>query len=156
MSDQQESAVTDLMRALMTFAYAMTRSQVHSALAATLDVKVERAGVSLLRALRKAEEPLRVGDIADRLLVRAPHVTRQAALLEREGLVERVRDPGDARVQLVRLTARGREVIDHMDAAILEQIRGVLKDEDLADIRTTARLLGRLSDDAGGEGGARG
>ena len=145
--DQQESAIADLMEAMTSFAYAMTRSQVHTSLAASLDVKVDRAGVSLMRVLRKSGEPLRIGDIAGLLLVRAPHVTRQAALLEEQGLVLRTRHTEDQRVQLVQLTERGRQVIDHVDSAVLERVRRALENEDVADIRTTTRLLGKLSDD---------
>lgn len=54
-----------------------------------------------------AEEPLRVGAIARNSGIRVPSATEQVIKLETAGLVERVADPDDARVVLVRLTEQG-------------------------------------------------
>lgn len=53
-------------------------------------------------------EPLRVGAIARNAGIRVPSATEQIIKLETAGLVERIADPTDARVVLVRLTATGR------------------------------------------------
>lgn len=147
MSDQEESALHELQQAMMTFAYAMTRSQVHATFVATLDVKVERAGVSLMRVLRRADGPMSIGVIADRLLVHAPHVTRQVTQLQAQGLVERTRDAGDQRVQRVRLTSQGEGLVDQLEQELVERLRRLLADVDVKDVAATARVLRLLSDD---------
>ncbi|AIY01825.1 Transcriptional regulator, MarR family [Arthrobacter sp. PAMC 25486] len=53
-------------------------------------------------------EPMRVGAIARNAGIRVPSATEQVIKLEAAGLVERIADPTDARVVLVRLTAKGR------------------------------------------------
>lgn len=143
----------------MTFAYAMTRSQVHATFVATLDVKVERAGVSLMRVLRRADEPMSIGAVAERLLVHAPHVTRQVTQLQAQGLVERTRDAGDQRIQRVRLTPQGEGLVDQLEEELVERLRRLLADVDVKDVVATARVLRLLSDDTrpanqGREGGA--
>lgn len=147
MSDQEDSALQELQQAMMTFAYAMTRSQVHATFVATLDVKVERAGVSLMRVLRRADESMSIGAVADRLLVHAPHVTRQVTQLQAQGLVERTRDAGDQRIQRVRLTPRGEGLVDQLEEELVERLRRLLADVDVQDIAATARVLRLLSDD---------
>lgn len=76
-------------------------------------------------------------------------VTRQAvaqvvATLERDGYVQRVTDPGDARAKLVCLTPRGRAALRTMRAsarAIEETWRQRLGAERLADFRETLLTL---------------
>jgi DNA-binding MarR family transcriptional regulator len=72
-------------------------------------------------------------------------VTRQAvaqvvATLERDGFVQRVTDPGDARAKLVCLTPRGRAALRAMRATALaaeEDWRQRLGDRRLAEFRAT-------------------
>jgi DNA-binding MarR family transcriptional regulator len=69
--------------------------------------------------LRVGSEPparLRVGALAATLDVRQPTVSDAVATLERKGLVERRPDPADARAATLRLTRRGGEVADRLDA----------------------------------------
>jgi len=55
--------------------------------------------------------PIALGALAAAEQVRPPTITRLVARLEREGLMERVVDPDDARVQRVRATARGERLL---------------------------------------------
>lgn len=55
------------------------------------------------------DEPgLRLSELADRLVVERPTVTRMVARLERSGLVERRADPDDGRASLLYPTPRSR------------------------------------------------
>ena len=76
---------------------------------------------NVLRVLRgSGEEALTCGDIAGRLLNKDPDVTRLLDRMEKQGLIERSRSEKDRRVLLTRLSARGREVVDQLDAPMLE------------------------------------
>ncbi len=76
-------------------------------------------------------------------------VTRQAVAqvvttLERDGYVQRVTDPGDARAKLICLTPRGRAALRAMHAtarAVEQDWRRRLGDERLADFRQTLLTL---------------
>ena len=51
---------------------------------------------------------MRPGELAARLGVEAPHVTRQVQRLQQAGDAHRVPDPDDRRAQLIQLTPAGR------------------------------------------------
>ncbi|MFD0648404.1 MarR family transcriptional regulator [Streptomyces malaysiensis subsp. malaysiensis] len=70
-------------------------------------VAVDRPAMSVLVSLHVAGGPLRVGEIAARMQVVGPHVTRQVNELARRGLVRRVTDPDDQRARLIEPTAEG-------------------------------------------------
>jgi DNA-binding MarR family transcriptional regulator len=63
--------------------------------------------------------PMAQGEIARRLMVSAPVITRQAAALAEDGLVERRPDPADRRSIHLALTARGRKRVRAMRAELL-------------------------------------
>lgn len=107
---------------------------------------MDRASVPLLRLLADADRPLRLGELATRLDVEAPHVSRQIQRLEKAGYVERVPDPDDRRAQLVRPTATGRRAVE----AVREVLRGwmleALSDWTTEDLQSLATLNHRMVD----------
>ena len=76
-----------------------------------------------------AEEPLSVNEISRRALLDQAWVSRSLRALEASRIVERRSDASDSRLTLVRLTRRGREILDESRpyAAWSEQVllRGV-------------------------------
>lgn len=58
-------------------------------------------------------------EIAERLISRAPDVTRLLDRLERQGYVERVRSTEDRRLSLSRITGEGLRLLERMDPEIL-------------------------------------
>lgn len=58
-----------------------------------------------------------MGEIAQALLVQAPHVTREIRGLEERGLVRTVREPGDHRARRIAVTQDGREVVERAEEA---------------------------------------
>ena len=66
------------------------------------------------------EGPMAQGEIARRLLVSAPVVTRQATALADAGLVERQPDVADRRSIRLALTAKGRRRVRAMRRELLE------------------------------------
>ena len=63
----------------------------------------------LVRLARAPERSLRMTELAQRVMISPSGLTRAVDDLVEEGLVERHRGSGDARVVFARLTAKGRE-----------------------------------------------
>ena len=61
-------------------------------------------------------------DIARRLKIEGPTLTRMLDALEQDGLVERLPDPGDRRTKLVRVTPAGEKVLERI-FAIADELR---------------------------------
>jgi DNA-binding MarR family transcriptional regulator len=86
--------------------------------------------------------PIAMGSLAEAEQVRPPTITRLVASLERAGLVRRVDDRTDGRVQLVEATAAGKRLLNKGRARRVGRLmRGIaqLTDED-------QRLLGRAAE----------
>src|SRR5262245_59909052 len=69
---------------------------------------------NLLRLLRAAREPVPTLSLAERLVSRAPDVTRMLDKLEERKLLTRTRSAKDRRAVLVAISARGRELLDRV------------------------------------------
>jgi DNA-binding MarR family transcriptional regulator len=97
----------------------------------------------LMAALDRAKDGMTLGEVSKRMMVSNGNVTGLAARLEAEGLVERRAQPGDRRVQRLRLTAKGRREFARQSAAHegwIAELLGGLSAEDRAAL---FRLLGR-------------
>src|ERR1700759_1284880 len=73
---------------------------------------LDQAGMAILYVLRAEASSPRITDVAARLGIDPPAVTRKAQQLERLGLVSRSRDAGDARAFRLRLTPEGNDMLD--------------------------------------------
>src|SRR6516164_4686406 len=84
----------------------------------------------VLRSLHRAEgegiRGLRQTDLSERLLVRPPSVTGALDRLERAGLVSRGGSATDHRAKLVRLTPKGRNLVEHVLTGHQQQIEAVM------------------------------
>jgi DNA-binding MarR family transcriptional regulator len=90
--------------------------------------------------------PLAMGVLAEAEQVRPPTITRLVASLEEAGLVRRVSDREDGRVQLVEATAAGRRLLNKGRARRVERLaQGVaqLSGEDLRVLARAAELMER-------------
>src|SRR5215469_11470648 len=86
---------------------AITRARSHDRVRTVAAVPLDRAAVMVLQQLAEAG-PARPGELAARLGVEGPHVTRQVQRLQQAGYVERGPDPDDRRAQLIQVTPEGR------------------------------------------------
>ncbi len=76
---------------------------------------------NILRILRGAgADGLPSQTIGRRLLTRVPDVTRLIDCMERHGLVERMRSHNDRRIVLIKLTAKGTELVNALDQPVTE------------------------------------
>ncbi|MEZ4648024.1 MAG: MarR family transcriptional regulator [Candidatus Eisenbacteria bacterium] len=117
---------------------------------------LEPAGLSLpqyhvLRILRDAQpEGLLVHEVGDRMVARAPNITRLVDKLEKKALVNRTRSDSDRRTVRLAITSQGLELLEALDgpmeAAVARAI-GALSDEDLDHLGS---LLERVHDSTRG------
>jgi len=92
--------------------------------------------------------PVRMSDLAAAEQVRLPTISRLVSELERQGLVERIADESDARVQRVRATRAGRTLLEAGRARRVQELAGGLAKLGATERRTLARaadLLEQLS-----------
>ena len=83
-------------------------------------------GLGVLKALNEGDA--RPSDLAGWLQVGASGVSRAIVPLERDGLIERKRDPKDARACLLSLTDLGRERLSAIQDAYVDRVRARLAD----------------------------
>jgi DNA-binding MarR family transcriptional regulator len=106
-----EEPIGEIESALHGLTQALKQARLYEYLLAQARVDVDRAGIALLYALYLENTSLRLTDLAVRLQIEAPAVTRKAQQLERSGLVSRTRDQDDGRATLLQLTKEGHRTI---------------------------------------------
>jgi DNA-binding MarR family transcriptional regulator len=100
---------------------------------------------ALFRLRITSGHPLHMSEIASQLINSPSGMTRIADRLEKDGLIERETPPDNRRVVLVKLTDRGREVLERADHAfrggLEESFSSHLSEIELADLRRLMRKL---------------
>lgn len=109
------------------------------------------ARMEALAAIMNSPWPSVQVDIARRLRIEGPTMTRMLDSLEADGLVERLPDPGDRRTKQLRLTAQGESALEEIFTIADELRRRLLDglpDQTIDELNT---VLGALSErlDAG-------
>jgi DNA-binding MarR family transcriptional regulator len=135
------AAIADEFMALMR-SFARMRQQFLAAAAHDVEWSAHMA----LRCLAN-EGPMRSGALAERLESDPSTVSRQIAVLVRDGLVERRADPVDGRASLLVLTDKANAVLADHDELRRRHFGRMLEDWDADDLDAFARLLGRFTDD---------
>ena len=138
--------VIEIERALTRITYLSTRARQHDRLMALAGVPLDRAAVALLRQIADSD-PLRPGELANRLGVEASHVTRTVQQLQKSGYVTRVPDPDDRRAQRIQLTEAGQQAIDRVRAAGVRGMQHALSAWKPEELRQLATLFHRMVDD---------
>jgi len=80
----------------------------------------------LYRAQQENQESVTVTELSQRLLIRPPSVTGVVDRLVRDGLVSREAKATDMRVRQIRLTNKGRQIVEHVLQGHAGQIRRVM------------------------------
>src|SRR4051812_4567356 len=100
---------------------------------------------NVLRILRGAgPDGLCRGEVRDRLVAQVPDVTRLLDRLEAAGLVERERGTEDRRFVTTRITARGLELLEALDAPVEEIHRRSLGHLERDELSTLVTLLAKV------------
>ena len=104
---------------------------------------IGRAEFDVLATLRRSGEPFELspGALAGSMMLSSGGTTARLDRLEKAGLVTRVPSPTDRRGVLVRLTGRGREIIDQAVAAGLAEQDRLLSHMSPDRVRELATLL---------------
>jgi DNA-binding MarR family transcriptional regulator len=92
------------------------------------------------------EGPLTMGELARRAAVTEKTTTGLVDRLERDGLVQRLRDEADRRVVRVRLTPHGTRLARRLDAGMLQKLTWLMGRLDAGDRRDLIRIIGKLTD----------
>lgn len=108
---------------------------------------LSEATYNVLRILRPAGEAGRCWtEIREHLVVPVPDVTRLIDRLERSGHAERVRSADDRRKVYVRITRKGLDLVNSLDAPARGLLRDRLGHLSQDELRTLSGLLERLRD----------
>ncbi len=137
-----------LENAVRLFAQTMKRPQRWAAVTSQAKVDIDRPSAVILQTLVLCQpSSCHVQELADRLGIEPPSVTRKTQELEKAGYLRRVADPEDRRAIDLRVTPDGRKVAERLWEAqrgiIAEALSGWSPDER----RQFARLFQRFSDD---------
>ncbi|HEY7946066.1 MAG TPA: MarR family transcriptional regulator [Acidimicrobiales bacterium] len=103
--------------ALLSVARIMNQVRIHAKLRARAGVDIDRAGAAVLYKLLVEPDSPRLCDLAERLGIDSPAVTRKVQQLEQLGLVVRAPDPEDGRASRLLLTRDGKKSIERLLAA---------------------------------------
>jgi DNA-binding MarR family transcriptional regulator len=136
-----DKATTAISSALLSAARVMTQVRVHDMLCRQAGDDLDRSGATLLYKLHAEGDNVRLTDLAERLGVDAPAVTRKVQQLERQGLIDRSVDPGDARAFRLQITDEGRSAIERLLVARQCWLEDRLDGWSRADRNEFARLL---------------
>lgn len=144
-ADDETIAVIE--SALHSLGRRLRQAQLKDYLSQQAGDSIDQAGMAVLYALQTEQSSLRVTELAARLNIDPPAVTRKAQQLERLGLVSRARDAADARASRLQLTPEGCQVLRRFLLARHEWLATLLADWPSADRREFARLICRFTDD---------
>jgi DNA-binding MarR family transcriptional regulator len=110
---------------------------------------LSRSSWDVLASLRREGPPYELSptELYQALMRSSGAMTNRLRRLEHAGLIERHPDPGDARGRLVRLTARGRKLVDEIAPTHLANEERLIATLTNDDRRTLENLLRRLARD---------
>lgn len=145
--DEREQELLAVLPRLSQLSNVLNRGRLVERAMETAAIHVDRPAMSVLLALHVSDRPLRIGEIATRMQVVGPHVTRQVNELERRGLVHRVTDPDDQRARLIEATSEGAAAAERYMRTIIGWFTEALTDWPRQDREDFGRLLGRFIED---------
>jgi len=151
---QQDLKQKKPFRSLQQEAY-LSVVRTSTALTDAMEDLVKSRGISatqynVLRILRGSDvEGLCRNALRDRMLTRMPDMTRLLDRMEEAGLVVRVREGEDRRMVMTRITAKGRGLLDDLDAPVMALHRKQMAGLTDAQLRSLSDLLTLVRDGGG-------
>ncbi len=142
-----DAALDRVEASVRTISRSLTRVRAHEHILELARVRVDRAGAVLLIKLEHyGEGSQRVTELAERIGVDTPSVTRKVQQLEADGLVHRDPDPNDRRASRISLTTRGRDVVARVHQAHREIFARVFEGWDREELRSFSDMIDRFAD----------
>ncbi len=136
-----DETIAEIESALHSLARWLKQARLHEFLLSQAGIDIDQAGLAVLYALQAEGTSLRLTDLAERLRIDAPAVTRKAQQLERLALVSRTPDTEDARAARLQLTAEGRQVTSQFLLARRQWLTTILAGWPSAERSEFARLI---------------
>jgi DNA-binding MarR family transcriptional regulator len=140
-------ATAGLLPQLLQLRNLLNRGQFYEQAIQDAGVALDRPAMTILVVLDAAEHPLRVGEIATRMQVVGPHVTRHLNSLEKRAIIKRVPDPEDQRARLIALTPSGQRIVERYTTIVNGWFAAALAQWPDQDRTELIRLLTRLTGD---------
>ncbi|MGN6710044.1 MarR family winged helix-turn-helix transcriptional regulator [Anaerocolumna jejuensis] len=88
---------------------------------------------------------LRICDIIEKILATGGNMTVVIDNLAKDGLVQQCMDPQDKRVKLIRITEKGKSLMDDLMPRYLDNINSIFKDLSEAEKQNLREILIKLS-----------
>ncbi len=104
--------------------------------------------VVIVARILAAEPGLSQREVASRMHLRSPTVTRHLDRMAADGLIARERDPDDRRVQRIHLTDAGAAALARLERVAASADRALTAVLDADELATLEGLLDRLADRA--------
>jgi DNA-binding MarR family transcriptional regulator len=132
---------------LQVLARSFNQARAHERLLEEAGVRIDRAGAALLYKLNvNSDGSLRVTELAERLGIDAPAVTRKVQQLERLGFVARDADPEDKRATRIRLTSSGEETLQLVLQAHKRRLAQLFDDWTAEELQTFGVSMSRFAE----------
>ncbi|HVA52785.1 MAG TPA: MarR family transcriptional regulator [Acidimicrobiales bacterium] len=133
---------------LQVLARSFNQARAHEHLLQEAGVRLDRAGVALLYKLHAhSDASFRVSELAERLGIDAPAVTRKVQQLERLGFVSRDADPEDKRATRIRLTSSGEETLELVLRAHKKRLARLFDDWSAVELQSFSSLMGKFAEE---------
>jgi DNA-binding MarR family transcriptional regulator len=143
-----DTDIEQLEQALRLFSQTAKRPQRWAMITQQAGISIDRPSAFILQIMQlHAPQQLRVQDLAIKLGVEPPSITRKTQELELSGYILRTPDPKDKRAISLQLTAAGGELANKLRAAGREAIREAFTNWSDNDRQTFAHLFERFSHD---------
>lgn len=122
-----------------------------TALAARLNSHGFYAGQDQIMLALAQETGQTPGQLAARIGVRPPTITKTINRLQAQGVLEKTPSKEDARQAHISLTEQGQDAIKAIEKSVRKVERQAFRDFDKKDKKTLAKLLGRIEANLAGE-----
>jgi DNA-binding MarR family transcriptional regulator len=106
---------------------------------------LSRAQYNVLRILRGSPEGLQTHQVVERLVTRAPNMTRLVDKMETKGLIRRVRSEADRRVVQLRITPAGLHLLRELDLPVGEAMVAAMSGLEKSELELVITLLTKLT-----------
>ncbi len=136
--DTLEEALGYLMRAL-------SRPRQWQDIQRSANITIDRPAAHLLSVLNDQAAGCKLHELANKLGVEAPSVSRTVQRLENDKLIIRLIDQSDRRATHLRLTAEGRKALRYLRKAKRERFKVLLSSWSVRERKQLVQLLHKLS-----------